>query len=88
LITSATSPELGEVRLVFGTEHETSFTVKERISGGTEFQTVAEEYTEEVYEDEGLSPGMHEFIVIPHNSCGTGPASAVAQVTVALAAAV
>ena len=87
VISSATSPEAGAVRLVFGAEHATSFTVKEKMPGGTEFQTVAEEFTEEVYEDEGLSPGVHEFIVIPHNSRGTGPASAVAQVTVVIAVA-
>ena len=87
VITEATSPESGAVRLVMDAPHATSFTVKEKGPGDTEFQTVADDFTDEVYEDDGLSPGVHEFIVIPHNSRGTGPASVVAQVTVVIAAA-
>jgi hypothetical protein len=87
VITEATSPEPGVSRLVFDAEHATSFIVKRRLLGQAEFETVADDFTDEVFEEDGLAAGVYEYIVIGHNSRGDGPPSAVATVTIAIAAA-
>ena len=78
--------EARQGRYVFRQDHNV-FRKGPKGPGDAEFEVAAEDFTDEVYEDDGLSPGVHEFIVIPHNSRGTGPASAVARVTVVIAAA-
>lgn len=87
VITAATNPEPGVARLVLDAEHATSFIVKRRRQGQLEFETVADDFTDEVFEDDELVPGVYEYIAIGHNSRGDGPPSAVATVTIAIAAA-
>lgn len=87
VISEAINTEPGVALLVFDAPHATSFIIKRRLQGQVEFETVAEDVTDEEFEDEGLEAGAYEYIVIGHNSRGDGPPSAVATVTIALAAA-
>ena len=61
--------------------------MKRKGPGATQFETVADDFTDEVYEEDGLTAGVYEYLVIGHNSRGDGPASEAATVTIALAAA-
>lgn len=87
VITEASNPEPGVSRLVFDAEHATSFIVKRRLQGQVEFETVADDFTDEVFEEDGLAAGVYEYIVIGHNSRGDGPPSEIVTVTIAIAAA-
>lgn len=87
VVTTAENPEPGVSRLAFDATHATSFIIKRRLQGQAEFETVAEDFTDEEFEEDGLAVGVYEYIVIGHNSRGDGPPSAVATVTIAIAAA-
>ena len=87
VITEATNPEPGVSRLVFDAEHATSFIVKRKGPGQVDYEVVADDFTDEVFEEDELAPGVYEYIVIGHNSRGDGPPSVPAQVTIAIAAA-
>lgn len=86
-ITEATSPTAGVVHLTYEAANATSFTVRHKAPGTTEFVTIAEEVTDETFDAVGVTPGVHQYVVTGHNSRGAGETSAPASVEVALAAA-
>ena len=47
VITEATSPEPGGPWLAFDAEHATSFIAKRRLVGQLEFETVADDFTDD-----------------------------------------
>ena len=86
-ITAATSPVAGVVHLEFEATHATSFTIQHRLASDVEFVTVASDVTAESWDFVGLPAGEHQYIVFGVNSRGNGPASGIATVPVAAAAA-
>lgn len=87
VITSATSPAPGVVRLTFSATHATSYTIQHRLESDVEFVTVADDVTDESWEFVGLPAGDHQYIVFGVNSRGSGPVSEIATVPVAAQAA-
>ena len=87
VITSATSPAAQSARLEFGVPHATSFVVFRKGPDDEDFKQVTDVLLPGVYEAGDLPPGENQFKVMPENSRGRGPESAVSTVVVALAAA-
>jgi hypothetical protein len=87
VITSATSPAPQSVRLELGAPHATSFLLFQKGPTDADFKQVADVLLPGVYEASDLPEGQYQFKVVPENSRGRGPESAVSTVVVALAAA-
>jgi hypothetical protein len=85
VITLAESPAPGVARLRFEAEHATSFKVRHKGPGEPAFTEVADVLLPGEYAATGLAEGTHEYEVVPVNSRGQGPASAVASIPVAAA---
>ena len=83
VISSATSPTNGAVRLEFTSAHATSFTVWHKGPGASVFTQVGESELPGVYEVTGLAAGDHVYEIVGRNSRGDGVASAPATVAVA-----
>ncbi|MEN9576041.1 MAG: hypothetical protein RL514_3896 [Verrucomicrobiota bacterium] len=82
IITAATSPGAGQAHLEFNAPHMTSGDVLHKAPGAPAFVKVADDIIEKFYNATGLAAGAHEYKVIPRNSRGDGPESAVSVVNV------
>ena len=82
IITAATSPGAGQGHLEFDAPHMTSGDVLHKAPGAPAFVKVADDIIEKFYNATGLAPGAHEYKIIPRNSRGDGPESAVSTVNV------
>jgi hypothetical protein len=85
VITLASSPAHGAVRLEFNAEHATSFKVIHKGPGQLQFTPVADVLAPGVYMASGLAGGFHMYKIAGVNSRGDGPESA--EVSLAVAAA-
>lgn len=83
IITAATSPGAGQAHLEFEAPHMTSGDVLHKAPGAPDFVKVADDIIEKFFNATGLAPGAHEYKIIPRNSRGDGPESAVSVVNVA-----
>jgi hypothetical protein len=85
--TEAESQADGAVRLEFDADHATSFQVWHKGPGEAQFVQVGDSIRPGTYAGFGLAAGQHEYKIVGVNSRGEGPASEVATVPVAAAAA-
>lgn len=83
LITAATSPGPGQAHLEFEAPHMTSGDVLHKPPGAPAFVKVADDIIERFFDATGLVAGAHDYKIIPRNSRGDGPESAVSTVNVA-----
>ncbi len=83
LISSATSPSTGAVRLEFTSAHATSFNIWHKGPGEAVFTQVGESPLPGLYEVTGLAAGEHLYEIVGRNSRGDGLASAPSTVPVA-----
>ena len=83
VISEATSPAAGAVHLKFDAPSGTSFDVLHKGPGHADFSIVADDTIEREYDATGVAAGSHDFKVIPRNSRGAGPESAVSTIVVA-----
>jgi hypothetical protein len=83
VISAATSPAAGAVHLAFDAPGGTSFDVLHKGPGDADFSIVDDDTIERVYDATGLAAGSHDYKVIPRNSRGPGPESAVSTIVVA-----
>lgn len=82
VISVATSPGAGQSHLEFDGPHMTSGDVLHKAPGAAAFVTVADDFIAKTYNASGLTAGAHEYKVVPRNSRGAGPTSAVSTVNV------
>jgi len=83
VISAATSPAAGSVHLEYDADGGTSFDVLHKGPGAAAFAVVAADVIVTVYDTAGLAAGSHDYKVIPRNSRGNGPESAVSTIVVA-----
>jgi len=83
VISAATSPAAGAVHLAFSAPGGTTFDVLHKGPGDADFTIVANDTIEREYDATGLAAGSHDYKVIPRNSRGPGPESAVSTIVVA-----
>jgi hypothetical protein len=82
VISVATSPAAGTVHLEFDAERATEFDVLQKGAADPDFVVVADDIIDRVYDGTGLAPGSYDFKIVPRNSRGLGPESAVSTVIV------
>jgi len=82
LITAATSPGPGQAHLEFNAPHMTSGDVLHQAPGAPAFVKVADDLITKTYDATGLVAGAHGYKLIPRNSRGDGPESAVSTINV------
>ena len=82
LLSVATSPGAGQAHLEFDGPHMTSGDVLHQAPGAVAFVKVADDLIVKFYDVTGLMPGAHGFKIVPRNSRGDGPVSAVRMVNV------
>ena len=83
VVSEATSPAPGAAHLKFTAPGGTSFDVMHKGPGDAAFAVVDDDTIERVYDATGGDAGSHDYKVIPRNSRGPGPESAVSTVVVA-----
>ena len=83
LISAANSPAPGQAHLVYDAQGGTSFDILHKAPGTLAFIKVADDVIERTYNASGLPSGVHEYKIVPRNSVGDGPVSAVSSITVA-----
>ena len=86
VITEAESNEPGFVHLLFEAPHATRFVLLHKGPTDSAYDTVYDGAAPS-YDPVNVEPGVHLYKVVPYNSRGSGPASAVVTVTVAAQAA-
>jgi len=69
-------------QLAFSAPGGTQFDVLHKGPGDAAFTVVADDTIERVYDATGLAAGSHDYKVIPRNSRGPGPESAVSTIVV------
>ena len=77
VITNAASPAAGAAHFDYDAAHGTSWDVFHKGPGQPAFVKVASDVIVKAYDTTGLAAGAHEYKVVPRNSRGDGPASAV-----------
>lgn len=83
VISVASSPGAGQAHLEFDGPHMTSGDVLHKAPGAAAFVKVADDIIVKFYDATGLAAGAHGYKVVPRNSRGEGPASAVSVINVA-----
>jgi len=83
VISAATSPAPGAGHIEFDANGGTSFDVLHKGPADAAFSIVADDTIARVYDATGLVAGSHDYKVIPRNSRGVGPESAVSTIVVA-----
>ena len=86
VVAVAVSPAAGAAHLEFHAAHATSFEVWHKAPGAAEFAQVENVLLPGMYDATRLAAGQHLYKIVPENSRGAGPVSAVATVAVAVAA--